>query len=136
MLTAEEKKKLEKARDELKKDFVGSLEHIDFDRYDSSSYEFRSAERKACMWACIDRMLCDDGDAWHDDATSDIDEELKGAEKYADMYRLTGRSIYREMAGDELKHAGYLIDEQKRIGLASDKAQALTARHDEIARKV
>lgn len=136
MLTDEERQKLQKARDELKKDFVGALEHIDFDAYDSSSFEFRAAERKACMWACIDRMLCEEEGAAPDGNAGDIDEELKGAEKYADLYRLTGRSIYREMAGDELKHAGYLIDEYKQTGAGGDKAQQYTERHDAIARKV
>ena len=40
---------------------------------------------------------------------NDIEEELSGAEKYYKEYLASGDVSYREMANDELKHAGILI---------------------------
>ena len=39
----------------------------------------------------------------------DVDEELSDAENYWILFCETGDSVYKEMANDELKHAGILI---------------------------
>ena len=39
----------------------------------------------------------------------DVEEELDGARKYWEQYQETGDSQYRDMAHDELRHAGILI---------------------------
>ncbi len=105
-MTQEEKAKLEKARDEVQKDFLSALSMVDFTGYDSCSFAFRSAKAKGEMWLVLNAMIENGHDEHNaDKSLSAIDEELSGAEKYAELYKLTGKSIYREMAGDELKHA-------------------------------
>lgn len=46
-----------------------------------------------------------------------VDDELEGAKKYAEMYiqekakgNISKANAYKEMAHDELKHAGYIHD--------------------------
>lgn len=43
------------------------------------------------------------------DIKPDVEEELDGAEKYWNMYLGTNDPDYKEMASDELKHAGILL---------------------------
>ena len=58
----------------------------------------------------------------------DVEEELDGAKKYMDMFYETGDSSFRDMAKDELKHAGILI--KKHYEWADDDKKAVLERHE------
>ena len=97
---------------ELKHDFKESLEHVDFKKYDPYSREFMKALFIGQMYMAAKR-LCDD---------DDVEEELDGAKKYISEYLDNGDSAYKEMARDELKHAGILIKEHYKHADADMKA--------------
>ncbi len=83
--------------EELEKDFKEVLSEIDFKKYDPFSKVFMKAIFIGQMWSLL-KCLEDD-----------VEDELDGAEKYLNEYLESGESAYREMARDELKHAGILI---------------------------
>lgn len=87
-----------KCVDVLKEDFKEALSHIDFDKeYDPYSKTFMKA-----LFIGQLLMACEE-------LEDDVEEELDGARKYWDLFQQTGDIQYREMAHDELKHAGILI---------------------------
>ncbi len=99
---------------ELRKDFKDILSEIDFKEYDPFSKKFMKAGFVGQMWFLI-KMLCED---------DDVEEELEGAEKYFTKFNETGDVTFRDMAKDELKHAGILIkkhyewaDDEKKVHL-------------------
>ena len=85
--------------EELKHDFNKAVAHIDFKEYDPYSRAFMKALFIGQMYM-VAKCICEE---------DDISEELDGAEKYWDMYLKSNDSQYKEMAHDELKHAGILI---------------------------
>lgn len=86
--------------EELKKDFKAALSRIDFTKeYDPCSYAFQKALDLGQMWTLLCRLDCDD----------DVVEEIDGAKKYLALYEVTKDVSYKEMAHDELRHAGILI---------------------------
>lgn len=82
---------------ELEKDFKEVLNGIDFKKYDPFSKTFMKAIFIGQMWSLL---KCLEGD---------VEEELDGAEKYLNEYLDNGETAFRDMARDELKHAGILI---------------------------
>jgi len=86
-----------KALEELKKDFKEALSHIDFDKYDPYSKPFMKALFIGQLLTAVKEM------------EDDVDEELDGARNYWNKYLETNDVQYKEMAHDELKHAGILI---------------------------
>lgn len=97
---------------ELKHDFTEALEHIDFKKYDPYSREFMKALFIGQLYMAA-KCLCDD---------DDVEEELECAKKYMNEYLDNGDSAYKEMARDELKHAGILIKEHYKHADADMKA--------------
>lgn len=91
---------------ELRRDFEDALSEIDFKRYDPYSRPFMRALFIGQMMAAAG-SVCD---------ARDVEEELEGAEKYRRLFLETGDTAYRDMAGDELRHAGVLI--KKRLAKA------------------
>lgn len=108
------------ANDVLKKDFEEALGRIDFEKpYDP----FGKAFMKAFFigGTLLASSLIDDSD--------DAQEELDGAEKYMSRYLESGDAQYKEMACDELRHAGILI--KKRLSKAADeKEKERLCRHE------
>jgi hypothetical protein len=90
---------MKEALKELRKDFKECLDGIDFKQYDPYSKKFMTAGFIGQMWFLV-KMLCED---------DEVEEELDGAKKYMARYEDTGDTSFREMAKDELKHAGILI---------------------------
>lgn len=82
----------------LEEDFKEALSHIDFSKgYDPYSRTFMKA-----LFIGQLLMACKEME-------DDVEEEMDGAEKYWEMYKETNDVQYREMAHDELRHAGILI---------------------------
>lgn len=82
----------------LQKDFKEALSEIDFNKaYDPYSKEFMKPLFIGMLLAAI--KLSDD----------DVKDELNGAKTYWNKYLETNDSQYRDMAYDELKHAGILL---------------------------
>ena len=92
----------------LEKDFAESLAAIDFNSpYDPYSREFMKPLFIGMLLTAIKMN------------ENDVEEELDGARKYIDLFNETGDVQYREMAHDELKHAGILI--KKHLAKADEK---------------
>ncbi len=87
-----------RALEELKKDFEQSVKEIDFSKpYDPYSKQFMKALFIGQLLMAVKEM------------EDDVEEELDGARKYWQNYLETNDVQYKEMAHDELKHAGILI---------------------------
>lgn len=113
-----------RALEELKKDFHEALSHIDFsEAYDPYSKQFMKALFIGQLLVAVKEM------------EDDVEEEMDGARKYWETYLETNDIQYKEMAGDELRHAGILIkkhlakaDEHERAylnGLEKDRQEML-----------
>ena len=94
--------------DELRRDFEDAISRVDFKKYDPYSRDFMKALFIGQMHMAA-KSLCEE---------DDVEEELDGAEKYYDVYLRTGDAAYKDMASDELRHAGTLI--KKHLAMATD----------------
>ena len=99
-----------RALEELKKDFKEALSHIDFSEYDPYSKPFMKALFIGQLLMAVKEM------------EDDVDEELDGARNYWNKYLETNDVQYKEMAHDELKHAGILIKKHLATADESEKA--------------
>ena len=94
--------------DVLKIDFEEALSHIDFSKeYNPFSKSFMKAlflGELYCATKCLEE---------------DVEEELNSAENYWLLYCKTDDASYKEMASDELKHAGILI--KKHLAKTTDE---------------
>lgn len=106
------------AMKELKKDFKDTIHEIDFSEYDPFSKKFMKAGFIGQMWMLI-KML-------HED--DDVEEEIEGAESYIKKYHATGDVAFRDMAKDELRHAGILI--KKHYEWADDEKKSVLEEHE------
>lgn len=94
----------------LKQDFKDALSKIDFSKeYDPYSKTFMKA-----LFIGQLLMACED-------LEDDVEEELDGAENYWEKFQETGDMQYREMAHDELRHAGILIKKHLQKADESEK---------------
>lgn len=103
---------------ELRKDFKELLGCLDFKRYDPYSKMFMRASFVGQMWFLV-KQLCDD---------DEVEAELDGAKKYMERFMETGDTAFRDMAHDELKHAGILI--KKGYEWADDDKKAILEQHE------
>ena len=103
---------------ELKKDFKDCLSEIDFKKYDPWSKKFMKASFIGQMWYLMKAL--------HDD--DDVEEELEGAETYMEKWHTTGDTAFRDMAKDELRHAGILI--KKHYEWADDDKKTILEEHE------
>ena len=104
---------------ELRKDFKEILSHIDFKEYDPYSKKFMTAGFVGQMWFLVKTLMEDD----------DVEEEIDGARTYFEKYLETNDSQYRDMAKDELRHAGILI--KKHSEWADEEKQSVLEKHEE-----
>lgn len=109
---------MKEALKELKMDFKDSLAEINFKEYDPFSKKFMKAGFIGQMWALL-KML-------HDD--DDVESELEGAEEYMEKWHSTGDTAFRDMAKDELRHAGILI--KKHYEWADDEKKVVLEEHE------
>ena len=97
-------------KDVLEKDFKDALENIDFNApYNPYSKDFMKPLFIGQLLMAIKGL------------EDDAEEELDGARKYWTMYQETNDAQYKEMAHDELRHAGILI--KKHLAKADDKGR-------------
>lgn len=106
------------ATKELKKDFKEALSEINFKEYDPWSKKFMKASFIGQMWYLMKALRDDD----------DVEEELEGAETYMEKWHTTGDTAFRDMAKDELRHAGILI--KKHYEWADDDKKAVLEEHE------
>ena len=109
---------MKEALKELKRDFKDSLAEINFKEYDPFSKKFMKAGFIGQMWVLL-KML-------HDD--DDVESELEGAEEYMEKWHSTGDTAFRDMAKDELRHAGILI--KKHYEWADDEKKVVLEEHE------
>lgn len=83
---------------ELEKDFKSEVSKIDFCNYDPSSREFMAPLSIGMMLMVLDA----------DKEDNPVEDEVMDAMKYAKKYKNTGRSEYKVLASDELRHASIL----------------------------
>lgn len=87
--------------DELEKDFRHLLSLLELSHgYDPMNPSFIRTMFVGEMWQLSKKLVGQE---------SDVEEEISGAAKYLSLYKETGESSYKEMAEDELRHAGILI---------------------------
>lgn len=103
---------------ELRKDFKDCVSEIDFKDYDPWSKKFMKAGFIGQMWFLLKSLRDDD----------DVEEELEGAETYMEKYHSTGDTAFRDMAKDELRHAGILI--KKHYEWADEEKKAILEKHE------
>ncbi len=111
---------------ELEHDFKNALEDVDFTAYSPYSREYMKALFIGQMWDLVRKL--------HEEKEGDIQEEFDGAKKYLDMYKTTGDSTYKEMAADELRHAGILIKKHLAKATSQEEKDALNAMEAEKQR--
>ena len=104
---------------ELRKDFKDALSKVDFKEYDPYSKKFMTASFIGQMWFLIKTLMNDD----------DVEEEIEGARTYFEKYLETSDTQYRDMAKDELRHAGILI--KKHSEWADDEKHEALDKHEE-----
>ncbi len=123
-------------KDEVLKDFKESLSRIDFSRYNPKSSEFETALYTGLMWMLMDE--CDEGgvdvlSAVVEEEPSDgISEELYDAKKYLQKYLDTRDASYKDMASDELKHAGILLRKAYNRTIGNEERSRLKKYETEI----
>lgn len=108
------------ALNELRKDFKECLAEIDFKEYDPFSKKFMKAGFIGQMWILVKELYEDD----------EVEGELEGAKTYLEKYNETKDVAFRDMAKDELRHAGILIkkhyewaDDEKKVRLDGQEKQ-------------
>lgn len=95
--------------EELRNDLKEVLKCIDFKKYDPMSKMFERALNIGLMLVSVETL----------EKTEDVKEELDGAKNYYEIYLKTNDVQFRDMASDELKHAGILI--KKHLAKTSDE---------------
>lgn len=109
--------------DVLKNDFDSALSCFDFSKgYNPLDHRFLSTLAAGLMYLAIKTTKADD----------DVSEELSGAEKYFELYKQTSDNSYKEMANDELRHAGVLI--KKHLASADDTIKKAKLEEQEAVR--
>lgn len=100
-------KKDEKSYNDIKQtlldDFWCELDKVDFSDYRPDSQKFMFPTTIGMLYLVLD----------HIDEKSSVEEEIDGAENYLRLYKETQEPAYHTMAGDELKHAKFLLGKTK-----------------------
>lgn len=123
-------------KDEVFKDFKESLSKIDFSKYNPKSSDFETALFTGLMWMLLDE--CDEGGVQvlsmetSEEPSDGISEELHDAKKYLQKYLDTRDSSYKDMASDELKHAGILLRKAYNKTIGNEERSRLKKYETEI----
>lgn len=99
----ENDKSYSEIKKELLDDFWIALDKVDFSCYRPDSPVFMYPVTIGMLYMVLDKV----------DPQNDVTEEIEGAEKYMDMYEETKEPAYHTMAGDEVKHAKFLLGKMK-----------------------
>ncbi|MBR6143883.1 MAG: hypothetical protein IKQ23_06320 [Treponema sp.] len=108
---------------ELEHDFKNALEDVDFTAYSPYSREYMKALFIGQMWDLVKKLHEEKGTSMYED----IEEELDGAKKYYDTYKKTGDVQFKDMASDELRHAGVLIKKHTAKAATKEEKDTLNA---------
>ena len=119
---------------ELEHDFKNALEDVDFSAYSPYSKEYMKALFIGQMWDLVKRLHEEKGEGSSE--YEDIREELEGARKYYDTYKKTGDVQFKDMASDELRHAGILIKKHTAKAATKEEKDNLNALEVERAKWV
>ena len=118
------------ARNEVLADLHAALEKIDFTAYNPNSADFNNALNIGLMWLVLCKVggmgeaESSDTHGGNGERGDDISEELSGAKRYLQKYIESGDGSFREMATDELRHAGILIKKANaRLPTGEEKAR-------------
>lgn len=95
--------------EEVRNDLKEVLKCIDFKKYDPMSKMFERTLNIGLMLTSLITL----------ENTDDVKEELDGAKNYFETYLQTNDIQFKEMASDELKHAGILI--KKHLSKTNDE---------------
>lgn len=122
-------------------DFKEAVQNIDFKKYNPYSSDFMKALSLGQMWDLVKKLnTCTWCKGSFDSGEfGDIVEELDGAKKYQELYEMTGDKLYKDMAKDELKHAGVLINKHRADADTNAKANTLNSfakEHQMISNKL
>jgi len=98
-----DEKSFSKIKEELVSDFWTELDKIDFSNYRPDSALFMYPTTIGMLYLVLDKL----------DPSSAVEDELDGAEEYLHRYEKTKEPAYHTMAGDELKHAKFLLGKLK-----------------------
>jgi hypothetical protein len=90
-------------KSELENDFRQSLANIDFENYNPLSDEFRNA----LFIGLMENLLF--GKTEIESESDDVADEISDCKKYLQRYYDTKDETFREMAKDELRHAGIML---------------------------
>jgi len=63
-----------------------------------------------------------------------IEDELAGTHGYLDMWHKTSNQIYKDMAKDELTHAGNLIDVAREKGFSDGMLKEFVSKYMELSK--
>lgn len=111
--------------EELKKDFSEMLEKVDMTAYNPMSSDFQKLLNIGAMWYLLNKMDKVQEDVFEDDY-EEAKEEIEGADKYFNMYKLEKNPALKSMASQELNHAKYWLDKIR----LSDKTPAQKNTYD------
>ena len=105
----------------LKEDFKEAVSQIDFKGpYNPWGKAFMKASFLGEMWFLMKSLYEDD----------EVESEIEGARTYFERFLTTGDTTFRDMAKDELRHAGILIKKDSEWA-DEDKKKILDAHESE-----
>lgn len=96
-------KSYDEIKEELLYDFWSELDKVDFSRYRPDSPEFMYPTTIGMLYLVLDAV----------DPKNDVTDEIESAEEYLRKYEETKEPAYHTMAGDEVKHAKFLLGKMK-----------------------
>lgn len=117
---------MKQAMEELERDFKEAVAEIDFKQYDPYSKKFMKPLFIGQLYTAMKMVSSDD----------DVEEELDGAREYMKRYSETMDNSYKEMALDELRHAGILIKKHLANGGNKEKLERQDAERHELMKVI
>lgn len=97
--------------EEVKKDFLDSLEKINFSAYNPNSSEFMDALRIGIMWHLLCEVddCCEKTESETLKADDEIADKIMSAKKHLQKFIDTEDISFKEISEDELRHAEILV---------------------------
>lgn len=123
------------SKEKLMNDFNKAITSTDFSSIKTTSPDFMHTLFIGMMWKLLSDIPENEMGEFED-----IEDEIKGAEKYLEWYVDTSDSQYKQMAVDELRHAKFLINKEMSKGEIPEdkrmKLQELERERNSIADKI
>lgn len=95
----------------MRKDFLDSLDRINFSAYNPNSSEFMDALRIGIMWHLLCEVddCCEKAESETIKADDEIADKILSAKRHFQKYIDTDDVSFKEISEDELRHAGILV---------------------------